>query len=128
MLIVQYMSPDSKSYLAEVLGWSSKLLIKEMVDGEKPVRNIIYTPKIDKQMMVNSDGTIILSSAEKVQFTWPVADVLCVTMAIAFRKRAIVVIMTGAGQDSAIGALLVKNAGGKTKAQEDLQSRICQMV
>lgn len=61
--------------------------------------------------MVSSDGTIILSSAGKVQFVRPAADVLFVTMAIAYRERAIGVILTGSGQDGAIGALAVKKGG-----------------
>ncbi len=119
VLIVQHMSPGHKSYLADILSRGTKLRVKEVEDGEKLVRNAIYTPRPDKHMMLNSDGTITLSATGKVQFTRPAADVLFVTMAISYRDRAIGVILTGAGQDGAIGALAVKKAGGKTIAQED---------
>lgn len=119
VLIVQHISPDNESYLAEILGRSTKLRVKEIEDGEKLMKNIVYTPRPDKHMIMKSKGTITLSSSGKVQFVRPAADVLFVTMAIAYKERAIGVILTGAGQDGAIGALAVKKAGGKTIAQED---------
>lgn len=62
---------------------------------------------------------LLPSSVDKVQFVRPAADVLFVTMAISYKDKAIAVILTGAGQDGAIGSLAVKRAGGKTIAQED---------
>jgi two-component system chemotaxis response regulator CheB len=70
-------------------------------------------------MMMNSDGTITLTSLGKVQYTRPAADVLFVTVSISYRDRAIAVILSGAGEDGALGALAIKRAGGKTIVQED---------
>lgn len=119
IMVVQHISPESVSYLAEILGRSTSLKVKSAENGERFARGTIYTATPNKHLMVNPDGTLTLSSLDKVQFVRPAADVLFVTMAISYKNRAIAVILTGAGQDGAIGSLAVKRAGGKTIAQED---------
>ncbi len=119
VMVVQHLSPDSPSYLAEILGRFTKLKVKQAENGERFARGTIYTATPNKHFMVNPDGTLTLSSLDKVQFVRPAADVLFVTMAISYRDRAIAVILTGAGQDGAVGSLAIKRAGGKTIAQED---------
>lgn len=119
IMVVQHISPGSISYLAEILSRSTPLKVKNAEDGERFTRGIIYTATPNKHLMVNPDGTLTLSSVDRVQFVRPAADVLFVTMAISYKERTIAVILTGAGQDGAIGSLAVKRAGGKTIAQED---------
>ncbi len=119
VMVVQHISPDSPSYLAEILSRSTPLKVKQAENGERFTRGTIYTASPNKHLMVNPDGTLTLSSVDKVQFVRLAADVLFVTMAISYRNRAIAVILTGAGQDGAVGSLAVKRAGGKTIAQED---------
>lgn len=65
------------------------------------------------------DGTISLGSSERVHFVRPAADVLFVTMAVNYRNRCIGVILSGSGQDGAIGSLAFKAAGGKVIVQQD---------
>lgn len=119
VMVVQHISPDSLSYLPEILSRSTPLKTKAAENGERFAGGTIYTARPNKHLMVNPDGTLTLSSLDKVQFVRPAADVLFVTMAISYKNRAIAVILTGAGQDGAIGSLAVKKAGGKTIAQED---------
>lgn len=119
VMVVQHMSPQSDSYLAEILSRSTQLKVKQAEDGDKISKGAIYTPRPNKHLMVNPDGTLTLSSLDRVQFVRPAADVLFVIMAISYKDRAIAVILTGAGQDGALGSLAVKKSGGKTIAQED---------
>lgn len=93
--------------------------VKEAEDGERLFRSTVYTAKPDRHLMVNPDGTISLGSTERVQFVRPAADVLFITMAISCKNRSIAVILSGMGQDGAIGSLAVKRAGGKTIVQKD---------
>jgi two-component system chemotaxis response regulator CheB len=119
VMVVQHLSPDFESRLAELLSKYTTLKVKEAEDGEKIARATVYIASPDKHMMVNSDGTISLTSLGKVHFTRPAADVLFVTMSISYKDRAIAVILTGAGEDGALGALAIKRAGGRTIVQED---------
>jgi two-component system chemotaxis response regulator CheB len=119
VMVVQHLSPDFESRLAELLSKYTTLKVKEAENGEKIAPATVYVARPDKHMMVNSDGTISLTSLGKVHFTRPAADVLFVTLSISYKDRAIAVILTGAGEDGALGALAIKRAGGKTIVQED---------
>lgn len=119
VLVVQHTSPDHTSALPEILSRHSPMKVKEAEDGERLSRATIYTAKPNRHLEVNPDWTISLGSTERVQFVRPAADVLFITMAISCREKAIAVILSGSGQDGAIGSLAVKKAGGKTIVQED---------
>jgi len=119
VLVVQHLSPHFESHLASILSKYTFLKVKEAEDGEKIVPGTIYTPKPNKHMIVNPDGTVSLASLEKVQFVRPAADILFVSMAITHREKAIGVILSGAGMDGATGSFAVKKAGGKVIVQED---------
>jgi two-component system chemotaxis response regulator CheB len=119
VMVVQHLSPHFESHLAEVLSKYTTLKVKGAEDGEKIARATVYVARPDKHIMVNSDGTISLTSLGKVQYTRPAADVLFVTISISYKDRAIAVILSGAGEDGALGALAIKRAGGKTIVQED---------
>jgi len=119
VLVVQHTSPDHISALPEILGRQTSMNVKEAEEGDKLSKATVYTAKPNKHLMVNPDGTISLGSAERVQFVRPAADVLFITMAISCRDRSIALILSGLGQDGAIGSLAVKRAGGKTIVQKD---------
>jgi two-component system chemotaxis response regulator CheB len=119
VIVIRHLSPDQKSYLADVLSRYTPLEVKEAEDGMKLAKATIYTAKPDRHLMVNSDGTLSLASFEKVQFVRPAVDVLFVTLAISYGDKAIAVILSGAGKDGALGSLAIKKAGGKVIVQED---------
>ncbi len=119
VLIVQHMSPNFESQMEYILSKVASMKVKRAEEGERLKKGTIYTAVPNKHVIVNPDGTISLAVLDKVQFTRPAADVLFVTMALSCRDRAIGVILTGAGQDGALGAMAIKKAGGKTIAQED---------
>jgi two-component system chemotaxis response regulator CheB len=119
VMVVQHLSPRFESHLAEILSKYTTLKVKEAENGEKIAPSTVYVARPDKHLMVNPDGTITLTSLGKVQYTRPAADVLFVTLSISYKDRAIAVILSGAGEDGALGALAIKRAGGKTIVQED---------
>ncbi|MFB3765741.1 MAG: chemotaxis protein CheB [Methanotrichaceae archaeon] len=118
ILVVQHMSPDFDSNMAEILKPVTSLLVKQMENGERLERGTIYTAVPNKHMLVNNDGTISLAPVDKTEFTRPAADVTFVTLAISYKERAIGVLLTDAGQDGALGAMAIKASGGKVIAQE----------
>ena len=119
VLVVQHTSPDYTNVLPEILSRHSSLKVKEAEDGDKLSRATLYTAKSNRHLIVNSDWTVSLGSTERVHFVRPAADVLFITMAINCREKAIAVILSGGGQDGALGSLAVKLAGGKTIVQKD---------
>lgn len=119
VLVVQHTSPDHESALPEILRRHTSMVVKEAAGGEKLSKATVYTAKPNRHLMVNPDGTISLGSNERVHFVRPAADILFITMAISYRNKAIAIILSGTGQDGAIGSLAITKAGGKVIVQED---------
>jgi two-component system chemotaxis response regulator CheB len=69
-------------------------------------------------MLVGADGALALSQAPKVWGTRPAADPLFASVARAYGRRALAVILTGMGVDGAAGARAVKTGGGRVLAQD----------
>lgn len=60
VMVVQHISPDSPSYLPEILGRSTPLKVKQAENGERFARGTIYTASPNKHLMVKPDGTLTL--------------------------------------------------------------------
>ncbi len=119
ILIIQHMSPNLDSHMAEILSRVTSLKVKPMENGERIKRGTIYTAVPNMHVIVNPEGTISLAILDKVNFTRPAADVTFISMAASCKDKALGVILTGAGMDGALGALAINKGGGKIIAQED---------
>ncbi|MFB3765742.1 MAG: chemotaxis protein CheB [Methanotrichaceae archaeon] len=119
ILVIQHLSPNFESQMSKILSKVTSLKVKPVEDGESLKKGTIYTAVPNKHIIVNPDRTISLATLDRVHFTRPAADVTFVTLASCCRDKVIGVILTGAGQDGALGALAINRAGGKIIAQED---------
>ncbi len=115
--IVQHLSPDTPSLLAQILSRSCALKVKQAESGELLRAGTVYIAPPDHHLLIQADGTLALSQTAPVNFTRPAADLLFESMAMSFHKRAIAVVLTGMGQDGAKGIQAIKQAGGMTVAQ-----------
>jgi len=78
-----------------------------------------YLAPGDRHMCVDQKNfSIQVNKDEKVNFVRPAADPLFRSVADAFGKHSVAVILTGLGRDGAAGASEVKNAGGSVIVQD----------
>jgi two-component system chemotaxis response regulator CheB len=68
-------------------------------------------------MLVDEDG-IALSVDAPVNYARPSVDVLFETAAQTFRAHMVAVVLSGASQDGARGAVAVRRAGGRIVVQD----------
>jgi two-component system chemotaxis response regulator CheB len=122
LLVVQHLDPRHRSLLAEVLGRRTALEVGEARDHDvlKPGR--IYVAPPDRHLLVNSDATLSLTRTELVHFTRPSADLLFESMAAAYGERAIAVVLSGTGNDGAMGITAIKKRGGTVIVQDEASS------
>jgi two-component system chemotaxis response regulator CheB len=118
ILVVQHLAPDHPSKLAELLNRHGHLHVEQAQGGERPRNTEVYVAPPNHHLILDVGGELALSSADKVHFSRPAADVLFLSVAAVCGARAIGVVLTGGAMDGATGIKAIKAAGGVTVAQD----------
>jgi two-component system chemotaxis response regulator CheB len=118
VVIVQHLDPRHRSLMAEILSKKSLLKVQNAQEGDRVVPGTIYIAPPNRHLLVNPGGVLSLSQAELVHFVRPSADLLFESVAAAYQKRAIAVILTGTGSDGVMGVRAIKKMGGAVIAQD----------
>lgn len=122
VLVVQHMPEGFTKAFAERLDGNCALSVKEAEDGDEIVPGRGYIAPGHSHIMVerkNNRDVIRVAKGEKVSGHRPSIDVLFESVAEAYQKESIGVIMTGMGRDGARGILNIKKRGGYTIAQNE---------
>lgn len=122
ILIVQHVDPRHRSLMPQVVGRRSKLPVAHAEDGTSVKRGHAYLAPPDHHLLINRKGVVTLTDTELVNFVRPSADLLFESVAAAFGKRAIAVVLTGSGHDGAMGVTAIKQRGGTVVAQDEASS------
>lgn len=115
--VVQHLSSDHPSHMAEILSRRTSLPVKQAEVGDSLQAGRVYIAPPNYHLLINADGSLTLSSTDKIHFVRPAADRLFESVAASFQERVIAVVLTGYGCDGAIGVEAVKKAGGIVIAQ-----------
>ncbi len=115
-VIAQHLSPNYKSILHEILNRESKLLVKKLVDGEKPKKNTVYVIPPNKNLVIKNK-TFILQEPPKEIFTKPSINILFDSISQEYGENSIGIILSGTGNDGTQGLISIKASGGITFAQ-----------
>ncbi len=120
--VVQHLSSQFPSLLAEILSRRTQLLVKQAESGDLLLPGTVYVAPSDQHLLVNPDSTLSLSHSELVHFVRPSADLLFESAAASFKQQAIAVVLTGTGVDGAMGVRAIKEMGGTVIAQDQSTS------
>ncbi|GAA2312859.1 chemotaxis protein CheB [Streptomyces kunmingensis] len=118
VLVVQHLDPRHRTVLAEILGRRTELTVKLAEQDEEVRPGTVYVAPPDRHLLVGVDGTLTLSRSELVHFLRPSADLLFESVAGAYGPRAVAIVLTGTGNDGAMGVDAVKSRGGTVIAQD----------
>ncbi len=125
VLVVQHMPSGFTSALAERLASLARLPVAEATGGEVVTSNHVFIAPGDFHMRVrrvDGDVRIALDQRDLVHGTRPAADALFPTVAEAYGKRCVGVVLTGMGRDGAAGLASIRAAGGRTLVQDEASS------
>lgn len=122
VLIVQHLDPRHRTIIADVLGRRSPLPVKLAEDRETAVAGTVYVAPPNYHLLVGAAGVMSLSSSELVHFVRPSADLLFESVAGAYGPAAIACVLTGTGNDGAMGVNAVKSRGGTVIVQDPQQA------
>jgi two-component system chemotaxis response regulator CheB len=120
IVIVQHMPPVFTRCLAERLDASSVLRVREAQGGEALEPGSVWVAQGDRHLEVASTARgieTVLTQAEPENSCRPAADVLFRSVAKAYGRGVLGVVLTGMGQDGLRGAHEIVGRGGTVISQ-----------
>jgi len=125
VVVVQHMPENFTPAFANRLNTLCVVTVKEAEHGDPVLPGTVLIAPGGKHMMIERRGTryfVAVRDGPLVSRHRPSVDVLFRSAATAAGTNAIGVIMTGMGDDGARGMLEMKQAGGRTFAQDEATS------
>lgn len=116
IFLVQHMPPVFTASLASSLTKKSQLKVKEAEDGEPVLPNMVYIAPGGKHMVVQKaaggEGTVIgINNDPPENSCRPAADVLFRSASKIYGRNILAIVMTGMGNDGALGVKAMKQVG-----------------
>jgi two-component system chemotaxis response regulator CheB len=118
MLLVQHMPAMFTEKLAAALTKLSPVQVREAKNGDKLLPGICLIAPGDFHMTLTKDGEISLNQNEKNCFVRPSVNVLLESVALNYDKQLLSIILTGMGDDGAIGTKKIAEKGAYIYIQD----------
>ncbi|QDV04525.1 Chemotaxis response regulator protein-glutamate methylesterase of group 2 operon [Planctomycetes bacterium Poly30] len=122
IVIVQHMGPEFLKQMATRLDQASRVEVKLAEDGDSILPGRVLLAPGDIHMEIVRSGAryaVALKRGDRVSGHMPAVDVLFESTAKAAGKNALGVILTGMGNDGALGMKKMRDAGARTIAQDE---------
>jgi two-component system, chemotaxis family, protein-glutamate methylesterase/glutaminase len=127
IVIVQHMPASFTGPLAERLNGLSEIFVREAADCIPLVANQALIAPGGKHLRVRRFGNLAWTEVfdgPAVRGHKPSIDVLMTSVADAFRRRCLGMIMTGMGHDGVAGCAAIRHAGGIVLGQDGPSSDV----
>lgn len=118
IVVVQHRQKYERNMLEEVLQSKLKIQVKQANEKEYLQHGVLYVAPPDYHLLVERTGQLSLNSDVAINFSRPSIDVLLESVADAYQKNAIGILLTGSSSDGAQGMLKMMKCGGLTIAQD----------
>jgi two-component system, chemotaxis family, CheB/CheR fusion protein len=115
-VIIQHLSPDHKSFMAELLAKHSKLKILEAENDMLIEPNCVYLMPRGKNMTIRN-RRLLLTDSRPMQPNTAI-DIFLNSLAEDQRDKSIAVILSGTGTDGTKGIAAIKKYGGMVIVQD----------
>ncbi|MGF1551554.1 MAG: chemotaxis protein CheB [Paracoccaceae bacterium] len=114
-VVVQHLSPDIQSHLAEILGRATAMPVVEVDEDTIVARDTVYVIVPDEALVLDGARLCIRAAGDRPRH--PV-DRLFESVADQLGPRAIGVVLSGTGSNGSAGARAIKAADGAVFVQE----------
>ncbi len=126
IVIVQHMPMGFTASFAERLDRVCHMRAKEAETGDRVLPGrILLAPGGSRHMTIERSGgqyRAVLREGGEVNYSRPSVDVLFHSVAAVAGRNAAAALLTGMGKDGAAGLLAIRQAGGRTFAQDEASS------
>jgi two-component system, chemotaxis family, protein-glutamate methylesterase/glutaminase len=117
VFVIIHLSPRSKSYLAQILGRRTPLVVEEAKDGARIEPGHVYVAQPDRHMLI-AEGHIHLTRGPKEGLHRPSINVTFRSAAMTYGPRVIGIVLSGLLDDGAAGLWEIAQEGGLTVVQD----------
>ena len=118
VLVALHVPTGGSASLVELLRQSCALPVTEALDKQPIGPGQVIVAPADYHMLVEPDRTIALSVDPPVLHSRPAIDPLFDTAAVAYGRRLLAVLLSGASCDGTAGLLAVRARGGTAWVQD----------
>ncbi len=118
-VVVQHLSPDYKSLMAELLSKHTKMQVREASENMVIEPDSIYVIP-NKKLISISKGRLQLDEKVKSRSPNHAIDVFFESLAMDQKKKAVGIVMSGTGTDGTKGLKAIKREGGIAIVQDPL--------
>lgn len=112
VVVVVHVSREGPSALVEVFTRQCAVAVREVTDKEPMAGGTVWFAPPDYHLLVEASGTFSLSTEGPVNYSRPAVDPLFESAASAYGRALVGIVLTGTGEDGALGAAAVREAGG----------------
>ncbi|WP_276497022.1 chemotaxis protein CheB [Pontibacter litorisediminis] len=121
-VIIQHLSPDHKSLMAELLSKHTQMQVQEAEDNMFTRPNCVYVLPSGKQLTVEHGRLRLADKARNREPNFAI-DLFFESMAKSRGRHGIGIVLSGTGTDGTKGALAIRKAGGIVVVQEPETAR-----
>ena len=118
VLIVQHMPASFTGVLAAQLDRQVGLTVRQAADGDPLQPGTALVAPGGRHLLLGPDSRVVLHDGPEIHGHRPSIDVTMQAVAQLYGARARGVLLTGMGQDGALGLLAIRVRGGQTFAQD----------
>jgi two-component system chemotaxis response regulator CheB len=125
VVIVQHMPPIFTRFMAERLDASSRLRVREGVEGGVLEPGVVWIAPGNFHVLLRREGELVrlvLNQDPPENSCRPAVDPLFRSASELFGNRTLALILTGMGHDGLRGAEQIRQAGGQVLAQDEATS------
>jgi two-component system CheB/CheR fusion protein len=115
-VLIQHLSSQHVSMLAELVGRSTCMPVTEAVDGDRVVAGHVYVIPPDATLTIHDGILRVCKPAPPRQHRWPI-NTFFTSLAEDRGDCAVCIVLSGTGSDGALGVGAIKEHGGLTLAQ-----------
>ena len=116
-MVILHLSPQHESNLAALLQANTKIPVTQVTETVRVQPDHVYVMPPSKYMVIE-DGNINLTEPERIRGGHSSIDLFFRTLADAYGKDAVAIVLSGTGADGTLGLRRVKEHGGFAIAQD----------
>jgi two-component system chemotaxis response regulator CheB len=123
VVALQHLDPHQASSLPSRLATATRLRVRVAVDGAQLQPGVVEVAPPGRHLLLAQHDRLLLVNSQERPSPRPSADLLLVSMAAVLGERLLAVVLTGKGDDGAIGVQVVHRYGGRTLVQDETTSQ-----